>query len=267
MGQSSFEVVGDIACFSFNGEQDFVGGVHQITDAILRTKARGLGKLLVDITAITGVQPPSVEMRFWLMGEWAKAGRGSVRMALVTRPEFISEDRFGVAFGMNQGFISNLFETRERALEWLSGRDRVRDPPGEHATGEASFEVIGEVARFRLTGQQVLEDGVQQIADAIVRTRESGYDKLLVDITAITGVEPPGVDRRYWLMGEWAKAGRGSVRVAMVARPEFIEPDRYAVIAGMNAGFTNNVFETEAEAMDWLLGRRGRQSSKPVPPS
>ena len=122
MGQSSFEVLGDIACFSLGGEQDLVGGVHQITDAILRAKARGVAKLLVDISGITGVEPPSVEMRFWLMGEWAKAGRGSVRLALVTRREFISEDRFGVAFGMNQGFISNLFVTRESALAWLSGR-------------------------------------------------------------------------------------------------------------------------------------------------
>lgn len=121
MGSSSFELLGDIACFSLSGEQDLVNGVHQITDAILRTKARGLGKLLVDITGIAGIQPPSVEMRFWLVGEWAKAGRGSVRVALVTRPEFLSEDRFGVAFGMNQGFISNVFETRERALAWLSG--------------------------------------------------------------------------------------------------------------------------------------------------
>ena len=127
MGQSSFEVVGDVACFSISGEQDLVGSVHQITDAILRTKARGMGKLLVDITHISGVEPPSVEMRFWLMGEWAKAGRGSVRLALVTRREFISEDRFGVAFGMNQGFISNLFETEAEALDWLLGR-RGREP-------------------------------------------------------------------------------------------------------------------------------------------
>lgn len=132
MGQSSYEIVGDIAWFRVSGEQDFVDGVHQITDAILRTKAQGVDKLLVDISAIAGVAPPSVEMRFWLMGEWAKAGRGCVRLALVTRREFISDDRFGVAFGMNQGFISNLFETREQALDWLLGRQRGQrgDPPG-----------------------------------------------------------------------------------------------------------------------------------------
>ena len=57
MGRSSFEVVGDVAWFRLDGEQDLVGGVHQITDAILRAKALGLGKLLVDITKIEGVEP------------------------------------------------------------------------------------------------------------------------------------------------------------------------------------------------------------------
>lgn len=127
MGQSSYTVIGDTAWFCASGPQELVDGVHQITDAILRTKAKGLGKLLVDITGVTGVDSPSVEMRFWLMGEFAKAGRGSVRVALVTRRELMSEERFGIAFGMNQGFVSHLFETREAALAWLSGGPAVRD--------------------------------------------------------------------------------------------------------------------------------------------
>lgn len=122
MGNASFEVVGQIARFRLTGEHELENGVHQITDAIVRTKQRGLDKLLVDITAVTGVEPPSVDNRFWLMDEWARAGRGSVRFALVTRPEFIAIDRFGVVFGMNRGFISNIFETEARALDWLQGR-------------------------------------------------------------------------------------------------------------------------------------------------
>lgn len=127
MGQSSYTVTGDTAWFCASGPQELVDGVHQITDAILRAKAEGLGKLLVDITGITGVDPPSVDMRFWLMGEFAKAGRSSIRVALVTRREFMSEERFGIAVGMNQGFVSNLFETRDAALEWLSRSPVVRD--------------------------------------------------------------------------------------------------------------------------------------------
>lgn len=119
MGETSFEVVGDVACFAAIGEHEYIDGVHKITDAILRAKTLGISRLLVDILQIRGVAPPSVEMRLWMMGEWANAGRGYVRMALVTRREFMSEERFGIAFGMNQGFISNLFDTREQALAWL----------------------------------------------------------------------------------------------------------------------------------------------------
>lgn len=120
MGDSSFEVVGDIAWFCASGEHDFVRGVDLVSDAIERTKDLGLHKLLVDILHISGVTPPSVEMRLWMMGEWAKAGRAAVRVAIVTRPEFMSEDRFGIAFGMNKGFISNLFTTTEQARAWLT---------------------------------------------------------------------------------------------------------------------------------------------------
>jgi hypothetical protein len=118
--------------------------------------------------------------------------------------------------------------------------------------GNASYEVIGQIARFRLTGEHDLEDGVRRITDAIVLTKERGLDKLLVDITAITGVAPPSVVTRFWLVDEWARAGRGSVRFAIVTRPEFIAPDRFGIILGMSRGFTVNIFESEAKALDWL---------------
>lgn len=129
-----------------------------------------------------------------------------------------------------------------------------RASPGRCPMGSASYEVVGQIAYFRLAGEHELEDGVHRITDAIVRTKQHGLDKLLVDISGIVGVEPPSVDTRYWLMSEWARAGRGSVRVALVARPEFIAPDRFAVIFGMNRGFISNVFEAEDRALDWLHG-------------
>lgn len=74
----------------------------------------------------------------------------------------------------------------------------------------------------------MLADGVLQVADAIARTRRCGLDKLLVDVRRITGVDPPGIAVRHWMMGEWAREGRVGVHVAMVTRPEFIDPDRSA---------------------------------------
>ncbi|MEO8746872.1 MAG: hypothetical protein ABI379_04330 [Rhodanobacter sp.] len=102
--------------------------MHQIADAIIRTRQNSLEKLLVNITAITGVEPPSLDMRYWLMGMWARAGRSAVRVAMVTRPEFMRADRIGVAVGLNQGFISNIFETEELALDWLLDRCSCGEP-------------------------------------------------------------------------------------------------------------------------------------------
>lgn len=132
--------------------------------------------------------------------------------------------------------------------------------------GGSSYEVIGGVAWFRLTGEQMLRDGVEEIADAIVRTKQSGLGKLLVDITTITGVEPPSLDMRFWLMGVWARAGRGAVRVAVVTRPEFMLADRIGVVIGLNQGFISNVFETETQALDWLLGRHSSEEALFTPP-
>jgi hypothetical protein len=118
--------------------------------------------------------------------------------------------------------------------------------------GNASYDVIGQVARFRLTGEHDLEDGVRRITDAIVLTKERGLDKLLVDITTITGVAAPAGGARVWVVGPWARAGRGSVRFALVTRPEFIAPDRFGIILGMSRGFIANIFESEARALEWL---------------
>jgi len=131
----------------------------------------------------------------------------------------------------------------------------------------SSYEVIEGVARFRLTGPQVLRDAVLEVADAIVRTKDLGLSKLLVDISTITGVETPSLDTRFWLMGVWAHAGRSAVRVALVTRPEFVRADRIGVVVGLNQGFVSDVFETETQALDWLLERYDRGRSPSPPPA
>lgn len=45
-----------------------------------------------------------------------------------------------------------------------------------------------------------------------------------------------------------------SLRIAMVIRPEMIDPEEFGVIAGRNAGLDTDVFSAEPEALAWLLG-------------
>jgi hypothetical protein len=53
--------------------------------------------------------------------------------------------------------------------------------------------------------------------------------------------------------------------MVVVARPEFIDPERFGVVAAANFGLTVQVFEREEDAFAWLraewaaeLERRGR---------
>jgi hypothetical protein len=114
------------------------------------------------------------------------------------------------------------------------------------------FEAGADIATCRVTGEHTLEEGVALVTAAILRSRELGIGKLLVDVTTVTGFGPPSLAARHWFMGEWAKAARAHVRLAMVARAEHLRVDRFGVIAGRNFGMDSNVFEDEDQALAWL---------------
>jgi hypothetical protein len=54
---------------------------------------------------------------------------------------------------------------------------------------------------------------------------------------------------------EWASIARG-LRLAVVARAELIDPERFGITVARNRGLSANVFTSEAEAIDWLLDRQ-----------
>ncbi len=117
--------------------------------------------------------------------------------------------------------------------------------------GETSFEVAGEIAVFRMSGAHTLEEGVPQVTAAILRACELGVAKFLFEATQIE-LPVPGIGARHWFMTEWAKAARGRIRMAVVVRPEFIDPDRVGLIAARNCGMVGEVFDNEAAALTWL---------------
>ena len=114
------------------------------------------------------------------------------------------------------------------------------------------FEAGADIATCRVTGEHTLEEGVALVTAAILRSRELGIGKLLVDVTTVTGFGPPSLAARHWFMGEWAKAARAHVRLAMVVRSEFLDPDRFCVIRAANLGLAYNLFDNEQRAFAWL---------------
>lgn len=127
MDDASYEIIGDVAVFRSGGDRGLEEGVRLVKDVILRVKLAGITKLLVDVSAV-GFAPPTVADRHWLMTEWAGAGRGAVRLALLIRPEFMDPQHFGTAVARNRGLAFKAFLAEERAMQWLL-EPHTADPP------------------------------------------------------------------------------------------------------------------------------------------
>jgi len=131
-------------------------------------------------------------------------------------------------------------------------------------TAPENFELLEDYAVFRPTGRVSLAKGVQWVTSAITYCRERGIRKLLVDTCSLTGFAPPAVHTRYFFMHEWAAAAAGAVCIAMVARPEMIDPEKFGVTVGRNAGLVCDVFSLESEADAWLRNVKPCKAARPV---
>lgn len=101
-------------------------------------------------------------------------------------------------------------------------------------------------------GTVSLEEAVELVTSAIAFARENKIRNLLVITTGLAGFDSPSIIERYTFVSEWARASNGVVRVAMVARPEMIDPDKFGVTVAANRGLVGDVFTKEEEALAWL---------------
>ena len=114
------------------------------------------------------------------------------------------------------------------------------------------FEILKEYAVFRPTGQVFLDRAVEIVTDAIAYARSLNIRKLLIDITNLTGFESPDVTTRYYIIHEWGRAAEKRLRVAIVAKPEIIDPHKFGTTVASNIGFKADIFTTEEDALNWL---------------
>ena len=87
---------------------------------------------------------------------------------------------------------------------------------------------------------------------AITLARESHAIELLVDTRELTGFPVPGTLARFLAVVEWAEASNAGLRLAMVARPEMIDSEKFGVTVAANRMLISNIFPTDAEARAWL---------------
>ena len=114
------------------------------------------------------------------------------------------------------------------------------------------FEIVGDHAEYRPTGELLLEQATRLIASGIAFARERQVTNLMVVTLGLTGFRPPNIIDRFYFITDWAKAAGNSVRVAVVAHPKMIDPHKFGVTVAFYLGFASDVFTSEKEALAWL---------------
>jgi hypothetical protein len=120
------------------------------------------------------------------------------------------------------------------------------------------FEVLEGYCCYRLSGHGPLTEAANKVIEVIIFTREQGMRKLLIDTTGWTGHKSPDTFERYTVAQEFAEAARSAVKLAMVVRPEMMDPDKFEVTVAENRWLNGNVFDSEKDALAWLLDPNAR---------
>lgn len=117
------------------------------------------------------------------------------------------------------------------------------------------FEQIGTRGFYRPVAAVTFEQAIEMVAQAMLYARERALTDLLVNTHGLTGFPVPSTFARYALAVKWAESAGGALRVALVTRPEIIDPQKIGVLMAQNRGVNGDVFTHETDAIAWLDAR------------
>jgi hypothetical protein len=124
----------------------------------------------------------------------------------------------------------------------------------------ANFEIIGKRAFYRPAGKVSFEEAVDLVAESMRQARELEMRSILVNTSGFTGMGPPSIFARHSMAMKWAESAGSQLHVALVARPELIDPDKIGVLMAQNRGVSADVFTSEVAALAWLDSRHDNQA-------
>ena len=113
------------------------------------------------------------------------------------------------------------------------------------------LDFVDDIPVARLAPLHRVQRAAALVSDAIRRTVAQGHPHLLVDAGDVS-FDPPSLAVRLSMVRAWAEAADGRLRIAVVVRPDCIDPDRFGVVAAGNFGLAGQVFDREADAIAWL---------------
>jgi hypothetical protein len=103
----------------YTGEVTLWDAVKLVEEAMSRALKENTGRLLVNISALTGFPSPNLADRYFIARKLAQHAQGHLKLALVIRRQMIDPERFGVMVARNSGLITEVSDKEDDALAWL----------------------------------------------------------------------------------------------------------------------------------------------------
>jgi hypothetical protein len=121
-----FEHVGSRGFHRPVGVVSFEQAIEIVAVGIERAQQLGLEDMLVNVHGLTGFAVPTTFGRYAFAVRWAQAAGGALRVAVVSRPEFIDHEKIGMVMARNRGLDADVFTNEADAITWLGARAVVR---------------------------------------------------------------------------------------------------------------------------------------------
>jgi len=114
------------------------------------------------------------------------------------------------------------------------------------------LRIEGKRATYSLSGTRHPDLAADCVREALEVCRIEGVPELVADLHDVTPSAPVELGSRAFYIKEWHRAAGGRVRLAVVVKPELLDPKRFGEAFAQIVGLEARAFLTVAEAEVWL---------------
>ena len=100
------------------GTVSLATAVDMVSEAIVYARVNA-SRLMVNVSALRGFAPPTIDERYGLAERWAAAANGRLRLAVVAPAKMIHPQKVGITFAATRGLVSGVFVSEAEAIAWL----------------------------------------------------------------------------------------------------------------------------------------------------
>jgi hypothetical protein len=121
------------------------------------------------------------------------------------------------------------------------------------------YRALPTHALYRPIANVSVAEATELILEAIAFAREHTVRRLLIDATHLAEHEPLTIVERLNLSEQLADEAHGTMKIAIVTRPENMDSQRFAMVVAANRGLHSYVFTSVRKAKAWLAGSPSRR--------